>query len=111
MDETKVFENEFKKLPSDKSQMKVKNQLQYETEDKLDNILQKVAKSKSLEKKHRIVNQHIYQEYFYFNPIYRKMVSKVTQVLTREGLDQQRASRFLLTLPNTEMVVKYRKHR
>ena len=73
--------------------------------------MQKVAKSKSLEKKHRIVNQHIYQEYFYFNPIYRKMISKVTQVLTREGLDQQRASRFLLTLPNTEMVVKYRKHR
>lgn len=49
--------------------------------------MQKVAKSKSLEKKHRIVNQHIYQEYFYFNPIYKKMISKVTQVLTREGLD------------------------
>ena len=60
----------------------------FETEDKLDNIRQKIAKSKSLEKKHRIVNQHIYQEYFYFNPIYRKMISKAEQVLNREGLDE-----------------------
>ena len=39
LDETRVFENQLKKTPSQQSQMKVKNQLQYETEDKLDNIL------------------------------------------------------------------------
>ena len=39
------------------------------------------------------------------------MISKAEQVLNREGLDEQRARRFLMTLPNAEMVIKYRKNR
>ncbi|TNV85668.1 hypothetical protein FGO68_gene15641 [Halteria grandinella] len=119
LEETKVFESEMKQLPSQQSQLKVKLALDYETEDKIDEILHMISSAQSLEERHRIVNSQIYKEYFYFNPIYKTLLNKRNQVLRQVSQfssetsthDYHKAQQFLLNLPNLRQTVRYYKKR
>lgn len=97
----------------------------YENEDQLEEIMRKIDEAESLEQMHQIVTQKIYQEYFYFNPVYKTLLAKRRQVLraaeeenkvqndiktllkqpTNANVEQARE--FLLTLPNLKLTARY----
>lgn len=71
----------------------------------------KLERAKTIEKKNRIITQQIYTEYFYYNPVYKKLLEKRTEILKKneDNNAQTRANNFLLTLPSLQQIVKYKK--
>lgn len=56
LQETRMFEIDNKMLPSEKSQHRVKDQLNYQHEDLVEEIFCKLEKTATLEKKNTIVD-------------------------------------------------------
>ncbi|TNV84882.1 hypothetical protein FGO68_gene11445 [Halteria grandinella] len=118
LEETKIFDSTLGVLPQISSQKRVIKQLDFQNEDQRDLLRDRVKRTLTLEKRNRIVTQQIYQEYFYFNPVYFQLLDKRNKILTKfenqtsvDPDEAQRARRFMLTIPSLQQSVRYKKVR
>jgi hypothetical protein len=86
-------------------------QLDFQNDDARELILSKIGKAGTLERKNRIITQQIYQEYFFFNPVYKSLLDKRTAILRKEWESPDKARNFLLNLPSLQQQVRYKRKR
>lgn len=61
-------------------------------------------------KKHKLVKERIYKEYFYYNPVYDSLVKK-RQLLEDKDPEGKESKNFFQSFPSLQPKVRYKKKR
>ncbi|TNV74824.1 hypothetical protein FGO68_gene10014 [Halteria grandinella] len=108
--ETALFEGSVNKQPSTDSQRKVIHSLQLQQEDQFDDAVNEIKSADTLVKKHKLVKDRIYKEYFYYNPVYDSLVRK-RQLLVEKDPESKESQHFFTSFPSLQPKVRYKKKR
>lgn len=81
-----------------------------QNEDQFDEALANIKQADSLIKKHKMVKERIFKEYFFYNPVYDSLVRKRMMLYDREPDDCESVN-FFTSFPSLRPLVRYKKKR